>query len=271
MRILSFVLLLTAQISLGFELRTYQVEELESLSWVKSRAQATVALVKDEAFSFQPILKYKNYYNMCQENGFSEEPILSYCSGVLIDSEHILTAAHCLRSHNCREIQVLFDYDSKVSAAEVSTLPTVRRCQSVESLHYNSHGGEPVDIAIMKLDSPVHDRRPVHVSARQPITEQILAIGHPLGLPKKIQLGSTLNRQTQPSHIRFSMSTHNGLSGSPAYNSQGELIGVVVRGGATLEKDSFCTREISCDRESCPWSEVQLIPETLFSPLDQGQ
>ena len=56
------------------------------------------------------------------------------------------------------------------------------------------------------------------------------------------------------------MISHPGLSGAGVYNSNFDLVGVLVRGGATMEPDDGrCNRVKSCDQLNCPWSEIQKL------------
>jgi hypothetical protein len=85
----------------------------------------------------------------------------STCGGTIIDSLHILTAAHCIGSKDPAEITITAGLNNKLIAEKTRQVKQVERI----FIHsgYDSTNSEN-DIAILRLSSPIQTNRYVQIS-----------------------------------------------------------------------------------------------------------
>lgn len=143
------------------------------------------------------------------------------CSGVLIESDVVATAAHCV--DRFYPIAVYFKGKQKISA----------------QILVFSRG---VDLALIKLDAkPNLDPVPVLAEAEKNIEGNVIAtIGHPVGQSNfKIQSilkseythvmsAGMISRVTDDGFVS-DMSVSPGNSGGPVFNIKGEIVGIVSK------------------------------------------
>lgn len=150
-----------------------------------------------------------------------------YCSGTLIGSNLFLTAGHCVDSGSVGEY-VSMNYER---AAGSSTLLTQSHYR-IDAVLEDSLGG--LDYAILRLaGTPGSTWGIATVATADPSTGAALTIiGHPQGLPKKIEAGSVSGFGTNT--IRYNnIDTLGGNSGSGVIDSSGRVVGVHTNGGCT--------------------------------------
>lgn len=150
-----------------------------------------------------------------------------YCSGTLIASNLFLTAGHCVDSSSVGEY-VAMNYER---AAGSSTL-LIQSHYRIDAVLEDSLGG--LDYAILRLaGTPGTTWGVAAVATTEPATGAALTIiGHPQGLPKKIEAGTVFGLSTNT--IRYNnIDTLGGNSGSGVLDSQGRVVGVHTNGGCT--------------------------------------
>ncbi|XP_037711156.1 trypsin-like [Drosophila subpulchrella] len=90
-----------------------------------------------------------------------------FCGGSLIDSETILTAAHCMQTYAASELQVRLGSKSRSSGGEVVSVRAFKFHEGYNSkLMVN-------DVAIMKLSTPVRQTskiRAIELESSQPVS-----------------------------------------------------------------------------------------------------
>jgi len=137
-------------------------------------------------------------------------------SGVLIQSDLVLTAAHVV--HTADHIVVKFN-DGHQSRAEIITSVTVS------------------DAALLKLSTPPAEPvvSPIGDSDAVRIGEPVFIIGAPFGIEQTLSVGNVSGRMNRGmlaggepiDFIQTDTAINQGNSGGPMFNRHGEIIGIV--------------------------------------------
>ncbi len=212
--------------------------------------------------------------DLTEGSKFEKEIAPGYCTATLMTADTMLTARHCLPTGTSAQIATcggttfIFDFDQ--SLAEVSK-NQVRRCMSVLQEDIEN------DLAIVGLDRPILDRNPIgSLYARKPeVGEEVYAIGHPSGLPKKIT-GPYPVLEQKNFRAFAQLNTFKGSSGSPVFSAcDFSFVGLLVAGASDYSKTKTGKSQVSLYKRLSPteWAkrrtaahaETFLIPEALPS------
>lgn len=198
---------------------------------------------------------------LCSDERFADEPAPASCSAFLIAPDLVATAGHCVNiTTGCNNIGVAFGFDN--GDGDATLLPTrdYRRCKAVVGHLYDRESirGRSLvdrrlysDWAVIQLDAPVHHRQPLTIrGTKVGAGEQVIAVGHPGGVPTKVTYGSVVE---EPEQLWFNtdLDIYRGNSGSVIVDRNGAAVGIVSRGtgGAsyTIDRDRGCVSSKQCD------------------------
>jgi V8-like Glu-specific endopeptidase len=171
--------------------------------------------------------------NVCPEAKFSDQRTAGFCSGTLISDRTILTAGHCIDASSCASTKFVFGFSVASAGVTTTKFPAsdVVGCQSVISIEDSNN-----DLAIVTLDRVMTTRTPVTLATRDqsnplPIGSPLLMIGHPSGLPTKVEDGGQICRNSEFGFYSANTDSFGGNSGSGVFDrTTGLLEGILVTG-----------------------------------------
>lgn len=215
----------------------------------KKLADSTGALIPN-SFLVKKFRKYKidaptheESNGVCKTERYLKQPSASICSGTLIASDLILTAAHCYNSEAiCQKASWVFGYhESKNGKYEIKE-KEVYRCKEIVYNNFDLSMG--ADFAVIKLDRKVKGHDPVSLrpSGAPAVKTKLILIGHPNGLPTKIADDAWVT-EIQENILMTNVDAYSGNSGSGVFNADtGFLEGVLSHGKTDYEENE----ELSC-------------------------
>ncbi len=185
----------------------------------------------------------------CADVQFSNQTTQSQCSGFLVADDIIVTAGHCITdSEECLNTSWVFDYTDESDKNRLIPKKNAYRCKKVLAQNYFLKN----DFAVIQLERVVTNRIPLKYrsnKALKKITDQMLLIGHPLGLPQKISFGGKIV-SSDAKYIVTDLDAFGGNSGSAVVNQNSLLIeGILVSGAIDkyYDEDNKCLQLSKCD------------------------
>jgi len=169
--------------------------------------------------------------NLCADEAFAEQPTAADCGASLIAPDLVLTAGHCIDALDCADARFVFDYQvDALGQRRKIDAGRVYRCAEVLA---KQEAG--IDYAIVRLDRPVPDRKPVPIRLGDtPLSpgQRLFTIGYPTGLPQKVTGGAWVSdgRPGSLDYFTSNLDVFPGSSGGGVFTESGELAGIVVRG-----------------------------------------
>lgn len=185
-------------------------------------------------------------FEVCADERFATQPTAADCSGVLIDTDLVLTAGHCFGADaSCERYAFVFDYfytsaeQLEPGARASFGAGDVYGCRRVVARRVSTARDlMRIDYAVVQLDRSPAGRTPATIRA-EPLAqgEPLATIGCVSGLPAKIDSGSHVLDPRAPNEDFFLLDsdTFEGSSGSGVFDAAARLVGVLVRGGQDYE------------------------------------
>lgn len=175
-------------------------------------------------------------FNMCENERFYDQPVAAgfMITGFLIEQDAIATAGHAINPATWEDLRIIFGYCVNVWGEAGIRIPkqNIYTPVKLESLRY-SRGIKGDDWAVLRLDRPVTDRKPVNPNL-SPLSEEqkVYILGFPLGLPLKYATGVSVKAQSD--YCFFSdLDVYSSNSGSPVFDAvTHKVIGMVVKGSS---------------------------------------
>lgn len=202
------------------------------------------------AYTLQERLELTYNLPMCTEERFADQPAPGFCTGFLLDEQHLVTARHCVPTPEaCAETQIVFDFTmNEDGEVQPLTQETVYNCAGV---YYDAL--DALDVVVLTLDRATG--RPGLPLADQSttISGDLVVIGHPSGLPRKLAVGAeVLDNDLASDYFVTDLDSFAGNSGSPVFDlSIYAVVGMLLGGEVDYEKTAnSCIQVKVCDAAS---------------------
>lgn len=206
----------------------------------------------------------KHGLNFCDGESFLEMPIVSSCTAFLVGPDLIVTAGHCIKDkYDCKKQTWVLDYDSSMDFISPNGAISFDKnktyaCSELVSWSSNSK----LDYAIVRLDRKIEGVAPLKIrrEGKTSSKEELMAIGHPLGMPKMVTDNILIRDNTLDYVFKTNADTFSGNSGSPVIGfSSGLVEGVLIRGEDDFQEDFElgCKRPMKCQGSECRGESVQ--------------
>jgi V8-like Glu-specific endopeptidase len=198
----------------------------------------------------------------CAGTKFADQITVPSCTGFLVKPTILITAAHCINSEDdCTNFKWVFEYalhnghESPASYTKVSQ-NQVYKCKKILARRYENFGN--VDYAILELDRPVLDRKPLPLGFDLPLVagQSMTDIGHSSGLPLKFKDSGKILRITPDGlGVDTDLDIFKGDSGSPIFDENtGLVVGITSHGhtdhyhkaGESCRSVKVCKPEDGC-------------------------
>jgi hypothetical protein len=175
---------------------------------------------------------YGEHCNLCPSERFREQPIGSFCSGVLIAPDVIATAGHCITGEIAVEnIRFVFGYHMRDEDTPELVINN-RDIYSAAKVTWQLDDNTGSDWALIRLDRMVENHRIARIREKGTISDgqTVHIIGHPSGLPAKFAGGAYVQINEYRAFFVSNLDSYSGNSGSPVFNSTThEVEGILVR------------------------------------------
>jgi hypothetical protein len=227
---------------------------------VREAAAATVVLVKAKQLTPTGTDQYEmsgkpfgKQYALCSGEQFFDQPCVGFCSGVLVASDLVATAAHCVpgiqpdqRRTALAEIRFVFGFYMQDAATPVLRVPAEYVFRGVELVGFAQDDATGADWALVRLDRAVSHASPARLRRRGRVADQarLAIIGYPCGLPVKYAPGASVRRNDQVSCFRADLDAFGGNSGSPVFGADWTVEGLLVRGATDFVWDGTCRKSL---------------------------
>lgn len=246
----------------------YQVRS----SLQKRLADSTVALIKSSSLQVSSTFTritaetFRQSYNLCSSEKFGEQENPAFCSGSLVAPDVIATAGHCVRTlRDCSETKFVFGYSVKTAGVLPKDIKNTEIYSCKQIIHTEVLGSGS-DFALIRLDRVVSNHAPLDVrrTGSVKVGDELVVIGHPVGLPTKVTVGGKV-RSVQPAqHFVTNLDTYGGNSGSAVFNSRtGVIEGILVRGENDFVSQGACVVSNRCQDGGCRGEDVTRISQVI--------
>jgi len=176
---------------------------------------------------------------LCAGEPFGEQPSAAFCTGTLLDANLVLTSNHCLRARPFGSWVVVFNYFYEGEGRLAMQPSDVYEPESVVAAEERDpESGEGADYAWLRLRGEAMDPlRAAQIFAGDPaslaLNQALFSASAGGGVPIKLDFGASIRELRAPTYDYFvaDSDTSSGSSGSPAFNANLEVLGVLVQGG----------------------------------------
>lgn len=244
----------------------YETTNATYLELAKSTAAQIpfTSLSMTEGDDVQVVGRTMQSRNICAKERFSQQITAARCSGFLVGEDLLVTAGHCITNDaDCANFAWVFDY--RITSASQTSVSVkkddVYKCSKIISRSLDNSTKN--DFALIKLDR-VSNRAPLKFRTEGKVANdaKLLMIGHPTGLPTKIEDGAQVRNNSNSIYFIANTDSYGGNSGSAVFNlATNEVEGILVRGEQDFVYDYSAQCQVSkvCADNGCRGEDITRI------------
>ena len=203
-------------------------------------------------------------YALCSSELYRTQPSSAFCTGFQVGDDLIATAGHCIDAGSCAGTSFAFGFymESADQVRDDLSQDDVYRCVEVLARAETSTN----DFAVVRVDRAIvgHDALPIRREGAPSVGAPLAVAGHPAGIPLKVAGGATVRSNSHPEYFDANLDTYGGNSGSPVFNPEGMIEGILVRGNTDFvyQRKRRCYQSNTCSNGGCPgWESVTKISQ----------
>lgn len=202
---------------------------------------------------------------ICEDQKFADQITAANCTGFLVGPNLLVTAGHCVQDmKTCQNYKWVFGYTLDEADDQNYTQTSKENIYSCTKIIERSLERESMDdYALVELDRVVEGREPLKYRTQGKIDDNtpIFVVGHPTGLPTKIAPGANVRNNEDLVYFQANLDTFGGNSGSPVFNMNGEIEGILVRGEQdyVFDREKNCRVVKECANDACRGEDVTRI------------
>jgi len=185
---------------------------------------------------------------LCEDEPFEDQPSASFCSGVLVDWDLVLTSGHCVNVIPVSALRIVFDYYYRAPGQLAVSADDVYQVEEVVAARTDRDPDTArLDFGWIRLTEPV---RAPHRPARLQLGSHSAAPGDAVisitaggGAPLKLDAGGQVLdvRAETNDYFIADTDTSEGSSGGAAFTEDLTLLGTLARGAPDFVRtDAGC-------------------------------
>jgi hypothetical protein len=186
--------------------------------------------------------------DLCDGEPFADQPSASFCSGVLVDWDLVLTSGHCVSVVPLTNLRIVFDYYYREPGELAVSEDDIYQVEEVVAARIDRDpNAARLDFGWLRLSEPVREpHRPARLQTGDPaaaLGEAIISISAGGGAPLKLDAGGQVLdvRADTNDYFIADTDTSEGSSGGPAFDENLTLLGTLARGAPDFVRtDAGC-------------------------------
>jgi hypothetical protein len=237
-------------------------------------ADSVVAMIEtsqiqdnNDGTSYLKTQVFGDAYDLCPDEKYRNQPIVAFCSGVLVDSDVIATTGHCINSNNLSETRFIFRFKVN-NINETNIVINNSDIYKGKRIIGRELTGLGPDWSLVQLDRKVDNHKVARIRTDGKISDnaKVHVIGHPCGLPLKLGNNAIIKDNNNDSYFVANLNAFGGNAGSPVFNSDThEIEGILARGGTDFIFVGSCNKSLICPDTGCRGQDCTRT--TIFSHL----
>lgn len=251
--------LLQLKSDVGWQVAIFQKSASVALVVEKEK----ISQVSKEIYTIDISQTLGKTYNLCPGQAFFGQPIVGTGTAFIFSEKSMITAKHVFE-RPVSDYVIVFGYNI------VQANGVVEVFFDKNNLYYPTkivHTADELDVVEFEVDRNF-DRKPLEwensFKALNAATNEIYMIGHPCGLPMKVALNATIEKNPHQQYFYTTLDSYQGNSGSPVFNFYThKVIGVLVSGDKDYKFNGNCYYRSACVLPYCQGEKVIRIEEIV--------
>jgi Caspase domain/Trypsin-like peptidase domain/TIR domain len=171
-------------------------------------------------------------YALAAGERFASQPCGAQGTAWVLDEHHMVTAGHCVPAGGVMELACVFGFAMDEGGAVPATFAAAQVAfpSAVLCSRELAEGGDG-DWAVLRFEEAL-PAPPLRVrGAEVEVGEEVWMLGYPCGIPLKYAPGALVTQHKNGDRFHATLDAFAGNSGSPVFDAELEVVGILVRGG----------------------------------------